>query len=291
MRTSPLDATKQSNNNNAPSRRQLIHGIVTGAILSSSLLLPKVAQAAQTPLERLVRVEEIGNGLDLTSPPPLSSSEVFYPTSMTNTNWQVQRVLTSVEGDVGQAGLAWKLLGGSSDELAFTSKLTEVYEEQYIAAPEEMKDAFYKHDLDQDGKLLQAAISDRGCELSSRTGLEKDAVQWNTKGSNSIDYTRDKDGAVTLTVVQRKIEPPSDTGFGSDEVYRIQASAGGIFAGTNVDRAARVRRRYRRGFDEATGKRILDCIEIVTTHRVLDGIAGMEFPTSTCKSRLRLTQL
>ena len=71
---------------------------------------------------------------------------------------------------------------------------------------------------------------------------------------------------MNLTIYQRKIEPPSDTGFGSDEIYRIQSSAGGIFGGTDVYRAARVRRRFRRGFDEFTGNRILDCIEIVTTY-------------------------
>ena len=65
---------------------------------------------------------------------------------------------------------------------------------------------------------------------------------------------------------------------------------GGAFAGSNIYRAARVRRRYRRGYDEVSGKRILDCIEIVTTHRVLDGVAQIELPTSTCKTRMRYTQ-
>ena len=156
-----------------------------------------------------------------------------------------------------------------------------------MSAPESMKDADYQYD----GTSLHASISDRGYELSTRMGLPNDTIQWDVnKANNSIDYTRNND-AVNLTIVQRKIELPSDSGFGSDEIYRIQSSAGGIFAGTNVYRAARVRRRYRRGFDEGTGKRILDCIEIVTTHRVLDGIAGIELPTSTCKSRMRFTQL
>ena len=283
----PLHTSKEID---APFRREALHGIL-GAMSSPFyyFITPKVAQA-ELPLQTTsgtVRVEEIGGGLDLLSPNPsaLSSSDVFYPSSMIDTKWKVQRVITSVEGDLGQAALAWKLLGGS-DERAFTSKLTEVYEAQFIAAPETMKDANYEYD----GKSLHAAILDRGSELSSRMGLGKDAIQWDTKSNiNAIDYTRNN-GSVNLTTVQRKIELPSDKGFGSDEVYRIQSSAGGIFAGTNVYRAARVRRRYRRGFDEATGRRILDCIEIVTTHRVLDGIAGMEFPTSTCKSRLRFTQ-
>ena len=55
----------------------------------------------------------------------------------------------------------------------------------------------------------------------------------------------------------------------------------------NILRAARVQRRFRRGFDQ-DGKRILEGIEIVKTYRVLDGIAGVEMPTSTVKSRLVL---
>ena len=279
-----------TDHDDALSRRDALRGIAAmGTISSSFLINPNIAQAAATPLPlqsaagTTVRVEEIGSGLDLLSPKPLSSSEVFYASSMANTQWTVQRVVTSVEGDLGQSALGWKLLGGSDDR-AFTSKLTETYETKFIPAPETMKDAAYQFD----GKQLQAAVLDRSFELSSRIGLEPDTIKWDIK-NNSIDYTRNNVG-VNLTVVQRKIEPPSESGFGSDEIYRIQSSAGGIFAGTNVYRAVRVRRRYRRGFDEASGKRILDGIEIVTTHRVLDGIAGIELPTSTCKSRLRYTQ-
>jgi len=279
-----------TNENESPSsfgRREALRGIIFGSGIAS-IITPNAAQAAALPLQTssgTVRVEEIGGGLDLLSPNPLaqSSSDAFYPSSMTNTKWKIQRALTSVEGDLGQAGLAWTLLGGSNEQ-AFTSKLTEVYEATFIASLDTMKDANYEYD----GKSLQYSILDRGYELSSRTGLA--TVEWDTNKVNSLDYTRNND-AVNLTVVKRKVEPPSENGFGSDEVYRIQSSAGGIFAGTNVYRAARVRRRYRRGFEEGTGKRILDCLEIVTTHRVLDGIAGMELPTSTFKSRLRYTQV
>ena len=269
-------------------RRKALLGLIGAASPSHLLIAPKFANASpMVPLETssgTVRVEEIGGGLDLLSPRSLAYSDAFYPSSMIDTDWKVQRVVTSVEGDLGQAALAWKLLGGS-DERAFTSKATEVYESNFIAPPETMKDAYYEYA----GKLLQAAILDRGYELSSRTGLAKDSLHWDVEG-NSLDYTRNND-AVNLTVVRRKNEPPSDSGFGSDEVYRILSSAGGVFAGTTLYRAARVRRRYRRGYDEVTGKRILDCIEIVTTHRVLDGVAGLELPTSTCKTRMRYTQL
>ena len=154
-------------------------------------------------------------------------------------------------------------------------------------APERMTDATYTFE----GKIMQAAILDRPLELTSRVGIDKGSIILDTQ-TNSIEYTRNNnEGPVNLTVVSRKIEPPTESGFGSDEVYRILSSAGGVFAGTNVYRCARVRRRFRRGFDESTGKRILDGLEIVTTHRVMDGVAGIEMPTSTCKTRLRYTQL
>jgi hypothetical protein len=270
---------------------QNISAIGGGVFTSSSLFLPQASHAA-TPLPlqsssgASVRIEELGGGLDLLSPKPLSASEVYYPSSMIDTKWRVQRVVTSVEGNLEQSALAWKLLGGS-DERAFTSKLTEVYEADFITAPENMKDATYTFE----GKAMQPSILDRSLELSSRIGIDKGSIQMDPQ-SNSIEYTRNNnEGPVNLTVVARKIEPPTESGFGSDEIYRILSSAGGIFAGTNVYRCARVRRRFRRGFDESTGKRILDGIEIVTTHRVLDGVAGIEMPTSTCKTRLRYTQL
>jgi len=273
-------------------RRDALRNIsaIGGGITSSSIFMPQASQAA-TPLPLQsssgapVRIEELGSGLDLLSPKPITS-EVYYASSMTDTKWRVQRVVTSVEGNLEQSALAWKLLGGS-DEKAFTSKLTEVYEADFIAAPEGMKDATYTFE----GKTLQSAILDRSLELSSRIGIDKGSIQLDTL-NNSFEYTRNNnEGPVNLTVVSRKIEPPTESGFGSDEVYRILSSAGGIFAGTNVYRCARVRRRFRRGFDESTGKRILDGIEIVTTHRVMDGVAGIEMPTSTCKTRLRYTQL
>jgi len=266
------------------SRRQALDGIAGAATTA----LP--ANAAPAPLKTsagTVRVEEIGGGLDLISPPPLSASDVFYPSSMINTNWKVQRVITSVEGDVGQAALVWRLLGGSSSDKAFApNKFTEVYEASFLAAPDTMHDASYEFE----GKPLHAAILDRGSELSSRLGLKQDSVIWE---GDSIEYSQRKSNdaaAANLRIVKRKIEPPSADGFGSDEVYRIESTAGGIFSGQNIYRAAKVRRRYRRAFDE-TGKRIIDCIEIVTTHRVLDGVAQVELPTSTCKSRLRYAQL
>ena len=36
--------------------------------------------------------------------------------------------------------------------------------------------------------------------------------------------------------------------------------------------------------------RVVEGLEIVTTYRVLDGIAGTEYPTSTTKATIRLTR-
>ena len=206
---------------------------------------------------------------------------------MANTQWKVQRVVTSVEGDLGQAAVAWKSLGGG-DERAFTSKLTEAYNTRFLAAPDSMeKTAEYVYE----GKTVRSAILDRSYEISSRVaGAE---TSWDaTINPNLLTYKRNNNNEeVELVVVQRKIEPPSESGFGSDELHRIKSSAGGVFGGLNVYRAARVRRRWRRGFDENTGQRIVDGLEITTTYRVLDGIAGVEMPTSTTKSRFRLVEM
>ena len=286
-----MAANNEEHTTTSTSRRDILLSSSSAVIASSICIHPSISQAAAAPLplqttSGIDRVEGIGGGLDLLPPKSLSYSEVFYPNSMTKSKWKVQRVITSVEGDLGQAALAWQLLGGSSDERAFTSKLTEAYESTFISPPTTLDDAKYEYE----GKILQAAILDRESELSSRTGVDKDTIQWDIK-SNSISYARNKDDKVNLTIVRRKDELPTDQGFGFDEIYRIESSAGGIFSGTNVYRAARVRRRYRRGFDETNGKRILDAIEVVTTHRVLDGIAGIEMPTSTTKSRLRYTHI
>lgn len=282
-------------------RRNALVGLASSSIASpivahAAALSPKMSIALETSSGTIIRIEEIGGGLDLLSPPTVSNSDVFYPSSMKNTQWRVQRSVVSVEGDIDQAILIWKLLGGSSDERAFTSKLTEVYETSFVAPTSSvdttttMKDAYY----DYEGNVVQAAVLDRVSEMSNRIGIPKHMIHWNTK-LNSLDYSRssnnNNNNAVNLTIVRRKNEPISDLGFGSEEIYRILSSAGGAFFNSNIYRAASVRRRYRRGYDKVSGKRILDCIEIVTTHRVLDGVAQIELPTSTCKTRMRYTQI
>ena len=233
------------------------------------------------------RVDEtgIGGGFDIVSPRPsaLRSDDCIFPASMLG-RWVAQRAIISAEGDLGQAAIVWKTLGGG-DERAFTSRATERYEVRFVDAPAGI-DSSYRND----GRSVRGAILDRGFEATSR--IRAPEVRWDPSDPGRLSYSRsgrDAD-AVGLTVVQRRIEAPNNEGFGSDELYRIGSSAGGLFGSGGVIRCARVRQRFRRGFDDA-GNRIVEGLEIMTTYRVLDGVAGVEMPTSTCKSRIRLTKI
>merc|ERR1711924_576694 len=103
---------------------------------------------------------------------------------------------------------------------------------------------------------------------------------------NTLRYVRQAGrpkGVTELTVVQRSVELPSDKGWGSNELYRIRTDGGLV---GRIDYAVRILRRFRRANDAATGARVVEGLEIQKTYRVLDGIAGIEFPTSTLKSTL-----
>ena len=107
-------------------------------------------------------------------------------------------------------------------------------------------------------------------------------------GSVLYERTAGK-GSVELVVVERSAELPSQRGWGGSELYSITTAAGGLFGGSKVQKAARVQRRYRRAFD-TNGNRVVEGIEICKTYRVLDGVAGVEMPTSTTKSMLKFTR-
>ena len=118
-------------------------------------------------------------------------------------------------------------------------------------------------------------VLDRGFEFSSRA-MTKDVI-WTVEKPNSLEL----ENKLKLIVVKRAVEVPSDKGFGFDELIRVED---GI-----TTRAIQVKRRYRRSFDEQ-GSRVIEGLEIMKTFRVLDGIAGTEFPTSTVKSQIRLVR-
>jgi hypothetical protein len=71
---------------------------------------------------------------------------------------------------------------------------------------------------------------------------------------------------------------PDSKGWGSNELLRITTP--------QIDRAVKVSRRFRRSYEGED--RVIEGIEIVKTFRVMDGIAGTEYPTSTTKSTLKL---
>ena len=230
------------------------------------------------------RVEGMGGGFDIRTSSPTTTKQsgdedVIYPSSMAGL-WKCRRVVTSVEGDAGQAELAWKTLGGTGS--SFKSSI-ESFDTRFVLPPDKNTNSY-----SFDGQTLKGVVLDRGSEMASRT--DSAAVTWSVDAPDTLFYTRRQGGEpseVEISVVQRKLELPTEQGFGFNELYRVTSSAGGIvFADQNVQRAVRVQRRYRRAFDE-NGNRIVEGLEIMKTYRVLDGIAGIEMPTSTTKSSLK----
>ena len=117
-------------------------------------------------------------------------------------------------------------------------------------------------------------------------------MTWDVSSPNTLVYQRTVGGrgsAAELRVVQRSVEVPSDQGWGSNELFRIRTTGSVGFGDFTIDYAARVQRRFRRSYTPS-GERLVEGLEIVKTYRVLDGVAGVEMPTSTTKSTLRLTR-
>ncbi|KAL3924161.1 MAG: hypothetical protein SGARI_006088, partial [Bacillariaceae sp.] len=151
--------------------------------------------------------------------------------------WSCNRVVTQVEGDSFQAELAFKALGGGT---TLKANQAESFQTRYI-----------KSSLLGDA----AVVVDRGFEMESRT--KSSNVSWRVEEPDTLQYDKFR-----IAVVQRKVEVPSDQGFGFNELYRIDDGL--------VSRAVQVKRRYRRAFDDA-GNRVVEGLEIMKTFRVLDG--------------------
>ena len=222
------------------------------------------------------RIEGIGGGLDLTVSTVPSNTDVIYPASLEG-SWKCQRIVTSVEGDAGQAEVAWRCLGGAA---IGDWKAVENYEVKLILPQKGSIENSYMFD----GKPTKGVVLDRGIELEARSTDRK--ASW--EEMDPTHYSYDQGGRVTvLDVIQRKVDFPNEQGFGYNEVIKVTTAAGGIFGeGNKVERAIRVQRRYRRALDGA-GNRIVEGLELVKTYRVLDGVAGIEMPTSTTKSMIR----
>lgn len=244
----------------------------TGILVSSDSVLALEGKGGT-----VTRVEGIGGGFDITSSKTQPGIDVIYPASMAGTIWNVRRVITSIEGDSGQAELAWRNLGGTG-----SIKDIESFQTQFIVPP---SSSGIENQYVFDGETFQGCVLDRGFEVASR---KQCTSTWVVDNPDVLLY--DKDGSqVEIAVVQRKIELPSEKGFGYSELYRVTSSAGGIFGDSKVQRAVKVQRRYRRALDE-NGNRIVEGLEIQKTFRVLDGVAGIEMPTSTMKSSLKFRE-
>eukprot|EP00967_Tisochrysis_lutea_P146216 scaffold275642_cov33-Tisochrysis_lutea.AAC.1 len=245
--------------------RLLSRSLALRSLLAASLaeLGWQGREAAAVPLQLADtlnegRVPGIGGGSDLLAD-RLKATDVLYPPAVLG-EWRVSRMVSSVEGDVGQAETAWRALGGAGDFRKPEAHLT-----RFVRSPR--------------GQV--GVVTDRGFEYAQRSGS---AVEWVVSQPDELQA-----GPVTLSVVQREIEPfqpEPPYGFGTTELYRISSPAGGLLgSGLNVQRAVKVARRYRPGDDG------IDILEIVKTYRVMDDIAGTEMPTSTTKSRLKLQRV
>lgn len=217
------------------------------------------------------RVEGIGGGFDMLSDQPIANIDVLYPPSL-NGSWVCERRVAGIEGDVGQAQGAWKLLGGTGD-----LQSTERYQVRFI-------------DLRRASDAMTGDVFDRGFEIESRTGGA--TVRWDARAPNLLQYARTSGGpgsAAELKVVQRNVELPNEKGWGSNELIRVTTTTSAFGSSFDVTYATRVQRRWRRATTEE-GDRVVEGLEIMKTYRVLDGVAGVEMPTSTLKSTIRLTR-
>ena len=219
------------------------------------------AAAAQT-LDALAPLGGIGSGFDLSAAPAAAlAGDTLFPASLVGV-WEVKRFVADVQGDAGQAENVWRALGGDGD-----FRGPETYATRFVAPPE-------KREYEFEGKTYAGVVLDRGFEFASRGA--KDVV-WDARTPGKLASS-----TTSLAVVERSSEPPAAAGFGSsNELLRLTS---GPFV-----RAARCQRRYRRAFAD-DGERVVDGIELVKTYRVLDGVAGVEFPTSTTKSILRFAR-
>lgn len=226
------------------------------------------------------RVEGIGGGADLLTGRP-SVPDVLFPPSLLG-YWRCERAVTLVEGDAAQAAGAWFDLGGDLDGGGDFRKAPEAFYTRFVPSPT--------------GGVTDGGVGvvlDRGFEVDARVHGAA-SVSWDVRAPGTLTYERRAGGGgiggpVELAVVERRVEPPSDVGFGFNELVRVTGSAGGLFGGAQLVKAARVQRRYRRAYD-AAGERVVEGLEVMRTYRVLDGVAGVELPTSTTKSTLRLSR-
>lgn len=274
-------------------RRTVIGGLLSSSSILTTTILPEEANGSTMPVQQqqagiqgiggvTTRVEGIGGGFDLNTSMVSKGVDVIYPSSMEG-RWNCRRIVTSIEGDSGQAEIAWRNLGGCGRTMLNS---IESFDVNFILPSISSTKANIQNEYNVGGEAFKGVILDRGAEIQTRSKEQQYKALWEVDSPDILTYDNGST-AVEVAVVQRKVELPSENGFGFDELYRITSSAGGIFGDNKVQRAVRLKRRYRRALDE-NGNRTVEGLEIMKTYRVLDGIAGVEIPTSTTKSQLKL---
>jgi hypothetical protein len=230
---------------------------------------PAFADSSSAPLALLSRDVDVGGGFDLMNPRrPLRARDVYYPQSMEG-RWIVRRTVVKIDGDNFQASEAFRCLGYGGGGGKLYDGMVETFDAMFVKPSA----TFNTNELER------FVVADRGFETRSRSNSfnDENQVEWSVDDPNTLKVGK----SIRIEVVDRSVELPTDQGFGFDELLRIDDGM--------IIRAAQVKRRYRRSFDE-NGNRVVEGIELVKTFRVLDGIAGTEFPTSTVKSQLTLTR-
>merc|ERR1711865_53336 len=237
----------------------------------------------------------IGGGFDVLAYDRIAhklhaTGDVLYPRSMAGV-WQCERVIKSIDGDIYQAQAAYRALGGTDSD--FVTNKIESYHTKYIPSPQQPGS--------EENTVVAYVVNDRGYELASRLHTLTEAegatatVTWTVTEPNTVDYRNNSKKSIQLRVTDRTVEPPSEQGFGFNELISIQdgnvSIGGGVFpSSTGTLRAVQIKRRYRRSLEATTGARLVEGLEIMKTYRVLDGMAGIEYPTSTVKSQLTLSR-
>jgi len=251
-------------------RKTLFTAIIACSFLLITDFVVDKADTAGLPLQVEGWNVAVGNGFDLfadTIPRKLKDmGDVLYPVSMEGI-WICDRAIKSIDGDTYQAKELYRALGCNNVEEYFKINQVESFPTKFMKSG--------------DGNYV---INDRGYELLSRTkNINTDSVNvnWNIDEPNILEYINKNKKKIQLIVKDRSNEIPNDKGFGFNELLCIQDES------SFITRAVQMKRRYRRSYD-AQGNRIVEGIEIIKTFRVLDGIAGTEYPTSTIKSAITL---
>ena len=271
-------------------RRNVLAGATSIMATSAAAAMPVAPCAAYTapPGFEAPRVEGIGGGADIFA--ETAKDDVYYPPSLIGI-WQCERTVASVEGDAAQAEGAWRLLGGTG-----SFREPESFLLRYIAQPgasfgpdgKMIGDASLQSIQGTDGRKYFGVILDRAFEINSR--VHGATVTWDARTPNALSYARSSGGrgsAADLRVIRRTVELPSDKGWGLNELYRVTTSTDAFGGKFSIDYAVRIQRRFRRG-TLTSGERVVEGLEVMKTFRVLDGVAGVEMPTSTTKSTMRL---